>query len=67
MLAGGGAMSNNQKAAPMLLDDLAALDREQRCEVVEELRKVAETFAQVPDGRYICYTLGLLVHWLDPP
>jgi hypothetical protein len=26
MLAGGGDMSNYEKAAPMLLDDLAALD-----------------------------------------
>ncbi len=50
-----------------LLDELVSLDREQRCEVANELRKVAETFAEVPDGRHTAHTLGLLAHWLDPP
>lgn len=37
----------------------------QRREVAKELRKVAETFAEVPDGRPTAHTLGLLAHWLD--
>ena len=58
-------MPDNEKAA-MLLDDLAALDPSQRREVAEELRKVAETFAGVPDGRHTAHTLGLVAHMLDP-
>ena len=38
---------------------------QQRCEVAKELRKVAETFAEVPDGRDTAHTLGLLAHMLD--
>ena len=30
-----------------------------------ELRKVAEIFAGVPDGRQTAHTLRLLAHWLD--
>jgi hypothetical protein len=50
MLAGGEAVYDNEKIPATLLDELVALDRAQRCEVAEELRKVAETFAGVPDG-----------------
>ncbi len=67
MLAGGEAVSDNKKTPATLLDELVALDRAQRCEVAEELRTVAETFAEVPDGRHTVYILGLLAHWLDPP
>ena len=59
-------MADTDKTAAMLLDDLAALDRRQRLEVATELRKVAETFAGVPDGRNMAHTLGLLAHFLDP-
>ena len=59
-------MSNNEKAAPMLLDDLAASDPAQRREVAEELRKVSETFAEVPGGKTASHVLGVLAHLLDP-
>ncbi len=60
-------MSGTEKSHAVLLDELAALDPAQRREVAKELRKVAETFAEVPDGRHTAHTLGLLAHWLDPP
>ena len=50
----------------MLLDELAALDPPTRREVAKELRKVAETFAEVPDGRRTAQALRLLAHILDP-
>jgi hypothetical protein len=49
----------------MLLDQLAALGPTQRCEVAGALRRVAETFAEVPDGRYTAHMLGALAHLLD--
>ena len=58
-------MSGTEKTAATLLDDLAALDPRQRREVATELRKVAETFFAVPDGRHTAHALGLLAHWLD--
>jgi hypothetical protein len=42
----------------MLLDDLAALDPPQRREVAVVLRNVAETFAEVPDGRDAAHALS---------
>ncbi|MGB9223082.1 hypothetical protein [Mycobacterium sp.] len=33
--------------------------------VAEELRKMSETFAEVPNGCHTAHTLGLLAHWLD--
>ena len=59
-------MADNTKTRAALLDDLAALDPPPRLEVAEELRKVAETVAEVPDGRHTAHTLGLLAHLLDP-
>ena len=44
-------MAETKKTAAILLDDLAALDLPQRREVAKALRKVAETFAEVPDGQ----------------
>ena len=55
-----------REVPPALLDDLAALDPPQRREVAKELWKVAETFAEVPDGGHTAHTLGLLAHLLDP-
>ncbi len=49
-----------------LLDELAALGQAERQEVAEELRKVSETFAEVPDGKTASHTLGVLAHLLDP-
>ena len=48
-----------------LLDKMAALDPAQRREVAHELRQVAETFAEVSDGRTASYVLGVLAHLLD--
>ena len=45
---------------------LRPLDPARRGEVAEELRKVAETFADVPDGKTASYVLGVLAHLLDP-
>jgi hypothetical protein len=53
-------------AKTMLLEELAALDPPTRREVAKELRKVAETFAEVPDGRTASHVLGVLAHLLDP-
>ena len=58
-------MADTEKT-PRRFDELVALDRKQRCEVAEELRKVAETFAEVADGRHTAHALGLLAHFLDP-
>ena len=59
-------MAETEKTAAMLLDDLAALDLPQRREVAKALRKVAETFAEVPDGQTASRVLGVLAHLLDP-
>jgi ABC-type polar amino acid transport system ATPase subunit len=48
-------MADSEKTA-MLLDELAALDPMQRREVATELRKVSETFVEVPDGRHTAHT-----------
>ena len=53
-------MADNKKTPAVLLDDLAALDPTRRRTVAKELRKVAEIFAQVSDGRNTAYTLRLL-------
>ncbi len=47
-----------------LLDEVAALNPHQRREVAKELRKVAETFAGVPDGRDTALTLRLQANML---
>ena len=51
-------MAETETTAAMLLDDLAALDLPHRREVAKELRKVAENFAGVPDGRNTAHTRG---------
>jgi hypothetical protein len=56
---------DNEKTA-MLLEELAALHPVQRRKVAEELRKVSETFADVPDGKTASHVLGVLAHLLDP-
>jgi hypothetical protein len=37
-----------------------------RYEVATQLRTVAETFAEVPDGKATSHVLGVLAHLLDP-
>ena len=51
-------MGDTQMSTATLLDELAALDPSQRREVAKELREVAKTFAEVPDGRHTAHTLG---------
>jgi hypothetical protein len=58
-------MADTEKTPETLLDDLAALDSPQRHQVAAALRKVAETFAQVPDGRDTAHALRLLAHMHD--
>ncbi len=58
-------MSGTEKSHAALLDELAAVGLRQRREVAKELRQVAETFAEVPDGRDTAHALRMLVHWLD--
>jgi hypothetical protein len=58
-------MPDNDKTTT-LLDELAVLAPAQRREVAIELRKVAETFAEVSDGKTASHVLGILAHLLDP-
>jgi hypothetical protein len=60
-------MANADKAAEMLLDELATLDPSARRDLAKKLRRVAETFAEVPDGKTATHVLGMLAHMLDPP
>jgi hypothetical protein len=59
------AAASTDKAAE-LLDQLAALDTEQRRKLAKELRKVVGSLGDVPDAEPAIHTLGLLAHWLDP-
>ena len=58
-------MANIEKSPATLLDKMAVLDPHKRWDVANEPHKVAETFAEVPDGRHTAHTLGLLAHFLD--
>ncbi len=58
-------MADTEKTPATLLDQLAALEPARRRELAKQLREVAETFAEVPDGRDTAHTLGLLAHMLD--
>ena len=59
-------MAETDEKPAMRLDELTALDPAQRREVAKALRKVAETFAEVPDGKTTSHVLGVLAHLLDP-
>ena len=63
----GAGATGGQRAEPLQCcsTSWAALGPTQRCEVAGALRRVAETFAEVPDGRYTAHTLGALAHLLD--
>ena len=58
-------MADTEQTPAALLDELAALEPARRRELAKQLRKVAETFAEVPDGRDTAHTLGLLARMLD--
>ena len=53
--------------SPPSLDDLAALDPAQRRELAAALRGVAETLADVRDGKTASHVVGVLAHLFDPP
>ena len=57
---GEGATADSEQNPSMLLDQLAALGPTQRCEVAGALRRVAETFAEVSDGRHTAHALAHL-------
>jgi hypothetical protein len=50
----------------VLIDELAALDPARRRELAAALRRVAEMFAEVRDGKTASYVLGVLARLLDP-
>lgn len=58
-------MADIEKTTATLLDELAALEPARRRELAKQLRKVAEIFAGVPDGRHTAHTLRMLAHMLD--
>jgi hypothetical protein len=49
-----------------LLNELAALNLARRRELAAALSGVAETLAEVPDGKTTSHVLGVLAHLLDP-
>jgi hypothetical protein len=58
-------MSDTEKSQTALLTNWPPLGPAAAGEVAAALRRVAETFAWVPDGRDTAYTLRLLAHMLD--
>ena len=60
-----GAVADSENPAAMLPDELAALDPHQRREVAKHLRKMAENFAEVPEGKTTSHVLGVLARLLD--
>ncbi len=59
-------MADTDKTSTRLLDELAALNPKRRRELAAALRGVAETLAEVPDGKTASHVLGVLAHLLDP-
>ena len=59
-------MADTEKTPAMLLDELSALDPARRRELAAALRSVAETLAEVRDGKTASHTVGVLAHLLDP-
>jgi Phage integrase family len=66
MLFGGGSVADTNNTSTMLLHELAALDMAHRLQLATALRRLAETFAEVGDGKTAAHTLGVLAHLLDP-
>ncbi len=56
----------NTNSSPPLLDELVSLRPQERRQLATVLRRVCETFAEVPDGRATSDVLGVLAHLLDP-
>ena len=60
-------MADTEEVSPAtLLDQLAGLDPQERREVATIVRRLSETFAEVPDGKTASYVLGVLAHLVDP-
>jgi hypothetical protein len=66
MLVSGGAVADTNNTSTMLVDELAALDPAHRRELAAALRGVAQTLAEVSDGKTTSHVLGVLAHLLDP-
>jgi|KBSSwiStaDraftv2_1062776.scaffolds.fasta_scaffold4329920_2 hypothetical protein len=66
MLVSGGAVSDTNKTPTMLVDELAALDPAQRRELAAALRSVADTLAEVRDGKTASHVVGVFAHLLEP-
>jgi hypothetical protein len=66
MLVGGGAVADANNTSTKLVDELAALGSARRRELAAALRNVAETLAEVRDGKTASHVLGVLAHLLDP-
>ena len=57
---------HEQTSRLTMLDELVALNPQERRELSTTLRQVSETFAEVPDGKTTSHVLGVLAHLLDP-
>ena len=59
-------MADTEEPSPAtLLDQLASLDPQERREVATIVRRLSETFAEVPNGKTTFHVLGVLAHLLD--
>ena len=59
-------MADTEEPSPAaLLDQLASLDPQERREVAAIVRRLSETFAEVPNGKTASRVLGVLAHLLD--
>jgi hypothetical protein len=56
----------NTNSSPPLLDELVSLRPQERRQLAATLRRLSETFAEVPDGKTASHVLGVLAHLLDP-
>ena len=59
-------MADTNKTSTMLLDALAALGPAERRELAAALRGVAETLAEVRDGKTASHVVDVLAYLLDP-
>ena len=59
-------MADTNNTTPMLLDEMAALDPARRRKLAAALRGVAETFAEVSDGKTVSHVVGVLAKLLEP-
>lgn len=61
-------MADTEEVSPAtLLDELASLDPQERCEVAAIVRRLSKNLAEVSDGKTTSHVLGVLAHLLGPP